>query len=89
MLDGPVFAVMMLGILETLIYAFIIVSIIMLVYEIKRNKSDFDLPKGDSFLTEKEKTTRFFTHPVMVTLLVFLAISIYVISFLPPTTVAV
>ena len=80
-LDGPAFAVMMSGILNMAVYALIIISVVMLIYELIKNKSDFDLPKGYSFLSEKEKNTIFFSHPVMIVLLVLLAISIMMISF--------
>ncbi len=79
--DGPAAVIMVSGILNMLAYALAIVSVIMLIYEKKRNKSEFVLPKGDSFLTEKEKLSTFFKHPVMIVLLVLLGISIFMISF--------
>ncbi len=79
--DGPPAVIMISGILNTLVYALIVVSVIMLIYETRKNKGDFILPKGDSFLTEKEKLSVFFKHPVMIVLLVLLGISIFTISF--------
>ncbi len=79
--DGPPAAIMISGILNMLVYALIVVSVVMLVYERKKNKSDFILPKGDSFLTEREKLSVFFKHPVMIVLLVLIGISIFMISF--------
>ena len=79
--DGPAAVIMLSGILNMLVYALILLSAGLLIYEIKRNRSDFELPKGDSFLTEKEKFWSFWSHPVMVVLLVLLALFIYFISF--------
>ena len=80
-LDGPAVALLFSGILNTLVYPLMIVSVIMLVYEFKKHKSDLELPKGDSFLTEKEKNTVFSTHPIMVVLLVLLLLTVYLVSF--------
>lgn len=79
--DGPWLAVMLSGALNMLVYLIIVIAVVMLVYEWKKNRSEFELPKGDSFLTEKEKYKAFFADPVMIVLLVILAISIYFISF--------
>ena len=79
--DGPVAVIMLSGILNMLVYALILLSVGMVVYEMKKNRSDFELPRGDSFLTEKEKLWGFWSHPVMVVLLVLLALFIYLISF--------
>ena len=79
--DGPAAAILISGILNALIYAIVVVSVIMLIYEKKRNASEFVLPKGDSFLTEGEKISAFFKHPVMVVLIVLLGLSIFMISF--------
>ncbi len=81
MFDGPSAVIMISGILNALVYALVIVSVVMLIYEKKKNRSDFILPKGDTFLTEKEKLSVFFKHPVMIVLLVLLGISIFMISF--------
>ncbi len=72
---------MLSGALNMLVYLIIVIAVVMLVYEWKKNRSEFELPKGDSFLTEKEKYKAFFADPVMIVLLVILAISIYFISF--------
>lgn len=80
-LDGPSLAIVLSGALNMLVYLLIVVAVVMLVYELKKNRSEFELPKGDSFLTEKEKNKAFFTDPVMIILLVILAICIYLISF--------
>lgn len=86
---GPPLVMMLVGLLDVSVYALMIISVVMLIYEVYKNKSEFQLPKGDSFLTEKERATAFFTHPVTVILLVILAISIYVVSFSPSVTVTV
>ena len=79
--DGPAAVLMISGILNMLAYALAVASVVMLIYEKRKNSSEFILPKGDSFLTEGEKLSAFFKHPVMIVLLVLLAISIYMISF--------
>jgi heme exporter protein D len=64
-----------------LAYAIMILSVVMLIYEIAKNKKDFILPKGDSNLTTAEKGSAFFSHPATITLLVLLVFMILVNTF--------
>ena len=81
-IDGPVAALLISGILNSLVYLLMLAAIVLFVLEIVFNKKEFVLPKGDSFLTSAEKRTAFFGSVAMIIVLVLLGISIMLNSFI-------
>lgn len=80
-LKGPTPIIAIIGILNLLIYVFIIVGITMLITEIASNKAQFSLKKGDSGLGAGEKVLGLLSSPVMILLLLILISNIIIVSF--------
>ena len=82
-LDGSPVAIMLLGMLDYVVYALILTSIVLVIVEFTKNRSALDLPKGDSGLTSSEKGLTFFLSPSMIAVILVLIICIITVSFLP------
>jgi len=80
-LEGPQFALLLSGIMNTMVYLFIITAIILLIFEFIHNREHFFLSKGDNLLTEGEKNKIFFSTPTAIIMLVLLFLTIAVNSF--------
>lgn len=82
-LDGSPVVLLLLGILDYVVYALVLTSIILLIVEFKSNRSALNLPKGDSGLNTSEKTSAFFLSPAMIGVILVLILCIVSVSFLP------
>lgn len=82
-LDGSPVAIMLLGLLDYVVYALILTSIILVIVEFTKNRSALNLPKGDSGLTASEKGFTFFLSPPIIVVTLLLIIFTITMSFLP------
>ena len=82
-LDGSPLALMLLGILDYVVYALILTSIVLVIVEFTKNRSALNLPKGDSGFSSSEKVFTFFLSPSMIAVILVLIVCIITVSFLP------
>ncbi len=87
-LDGPVWALFLMGLMNILVYVAMAAAVVLLIVEIAKFPQTFNLPVGDSMLTAKEKAMAFFSSPVVIITLVLLAAIIFMTSFLPPDAIS-
>jgi membrane protease YdiL (CAAX protease family) len=80
-LEGPDFALIASGILNSIIYVFIVIAIILIIHELITNRLHFFLSKGDNLLTGGEKVKIFLSGPATIIMLILLTISIVMNSF--------
>lgn len=80
-LEGPEFALIISGLLNSIVYVFIVIAIILIIHELTTNKLHFFLAKGDNLLTVGEKTKIFLSTPAVIVMLALLAIFIVMNSF--------
>lgn len=82
-LDGSPVALLLLGMLDYVVYALILTSIILIIVEFTKNRSALNLPKGDSGLTASEKGFTFYLSPTVICIILVLIVCIITVSFLP------
>ncbi len=82
-LDGPVWALFGMGLMNVIVYLAMAAAIVLLIIEFIKFPETFKLSKGDSMLTSGEKAKAFFTSPVVIITLLVLAFVIYTNSFMP------
>lgn len=80
-LEGPDFALVITGILNSIVYVFIVIAIILIIHELITNKLHFFLSKGDNLLTGGEKAKVFLSSPATIIMFILLTISIVMNSF--------
>ncbi|MBE6610415.1 MAG: CPBP family intramembrane metalloprotease [Ruminococcaceae bacterium] len=80
-LEGPDFALAIYGLLNSIVYVFIVIAIILIIHELTTNRIHFFLSKGDNLLTGGEKAKFFLSAPATIIMLILLTISIIMNSF--------
>ena len=75
-LDGPAIALALVGALQLIMYALMLSALILLVYEIVKDKKQFIFRKTDCSLSIGTRISAFITHPLTVLLLIITLMSI-------------
>ncbi len=88
MLDGPMWALFGMSLLNLLLLLVMAAAIVLLIIEFIKVPDTFRLRKGDSMLSSNEKANAFFSSPVMIITLIALAGMIFLNSFLPVDAIA-
>ena len=82
MLDGPALALFANALLDILVYAIMVTSVIAFILEIVFGRKQFSFKENHCGLTPGEKTSAFFASPAMIGLLLIIAFFIMLNSFI-------